>query len=99
MADLAALFSGIEALVKSDATAGDAFSRAIDLCAAQTPHDDWERFRELDVEADLAELSLWLESLLEAQPPPPEASGLWFGLFNPVRGGVATADLHLAGAP
>lgn len=88
-----------EATVKSTTDVRDGLTRIIDLCAASQPHNEWDRFRELPIESDLAHLQRWMSGVLSSDPPSASITGLWFGLFNPVRHELPTADLYVAGAP
>ncbi|MDP8908182.1 MAG: hypothetical protein M3N47_03500 [Chloroflexota bacterium] len=88
-----------EAAVKSTTDVRDGLARIIGLCATSQPHSDWDRFRELDIESDLAHLERWMQGVLTSDPPGASITGLWFGLFNPIRDGVPTADLYVAGSP
>lgn len=92
-----ALFKQIEALVRSEHTVQDGMFRIIDLCSRARPNPDWERFKALDFEADVGRLRDWLEAALSDEPPPDDVDGLWFGLFNPIRGEEATADMYASG--
>lgn len=40
-----------------------------------------------------------MQGVLSSDPPGASITGLWFGLFNPIRQGVPTADLYVAGSP
>ena len=91
--------SELERVTKSTMSVAEGMSRIIDGCSERQPHPDWERFRELDTEADLQHLKRWLEFVLVSEPPKPDVLGLWFGLVNPIRGGLPTADIYVCGSP
>lgn len=91
------LFAELERVVKSDLSVAEGFQHIIQFCEAARPHPDWSKLRALSVEDDLRNLHEWLEPL--ARTIPASATGLWFGLFNPVVQDRDTADLHLIGAP
>jgi hypothetical protein len=92
------LYHEIDRLVKSDRTVPQAMSEIIDECARHCPHPDWALFRRLDIDVDLEHLRGWLVDAFET-PPPERISGLWFGLFNPIRDGEAVADMYVCGSP
>lgn len=87
-----------ERVIKSDLSVREGMSEVIDAYAQSHPHRDWDRFRTLDFEDDLQHLKGWFESLLTSDPPGAGITGLWFGLINPYRGGVPTADLYIRGS-
>lgn len=88
-----------ERVTKSTMSVGDGMSEIIDFYSERQPHADWDRFRGLDVEGDLQHLKLWLESILVSEPPGPDVAGFWFGLANPIREGLPTADVYVCGSP
>ncbi len=88
-----------EQVTKSTMSVAEGMSRIIDVFSERHPHPDWERFRALDVEGDLQHLKGWLESVLASEPPGPEVPGFWFGLVNPIRAGLPTADIYVCGSP
>lgn len=90
-------FDHIMSVVRSACPMTDGFSAIVDLCAGAWPHEDWPRFRALELEPDVARLKRWLESLLVADPPGPHAHVLWFGLCNPIREGEPTSDVAVRG--
>jgi hypothetical protein len=77
----------------------DGMKQVIALCERAQPHPDWGKLRKLDVDADLCHLEQWLQGVLERESPAPSITGLWFGVFNPIKEGQATADLYVAGNP
>jgi hypothetical protein len=91
------VFDDIVATVRSSRSVPDGFAGIVDLCAEQFPHEDWSRFRTLELESDVARLKQWLASVLVADPPGPDARVLWFGLSNPIRDDKPTADLAVCG--
>ena len=92
------IYDEIEAVVKSDCAVQDGMSSVIASCARHRPHPDWARFGSLDIDADLERMEKWLRSAFLFAPTD-RISGLWFGLFNPIYDGAATADVHLNGSP
>lgn len=73
-------------------------STAIDLCRSVWNGGVWDQIAALDWEADRRHCRLWLRRLLESEPPGPSITGFWFGIFNPVRDGVAASDLYITGS-
>src|SRR5262249_369250 len=72
----------------------------IPACERNHPHPDRQRFRGVPYERELSRLGdHWLSKVLERVPPVRTGiTGLWFGLFNPIRGEVVT-DFYVAGSP
>ena len=91
------VFDDIVATVRSSCSVPDGFSGIVDLCAEQFPHEDWARFRTLELGPDVARMKRWLASVLVADPLGPDARFLWFGLSNPIRDDKPTADLAVCG--
>jgi hypothetical protein len=72
-------------------------SELIDRCELARPHSDWAKLRTLPYD-ELAPLADWLPRPFLADPSPIPLAGLWFGLFNPVRKDLPTADLYVCGS-
>src|SRR5664279_2728195 len=89
------LFSVIVDAVQADGEVDERMAMVVAECESQHPHRDWERFKTLNFGADAGALSSWLQSAL-AGPDLAEHNfaGLWFGLTNPVRDSVTTADIY-----
>lgn len=94
-----ARLAAIEQVVKSDCAVSEGMARIVEFSSRGRPHPDWQRVLALDIEGDLERLKGWLESMFVAEPPPASVTGLWFGLFSPIREGRASTDLHLSGSP
>lgn len=86
-------------LVKAGASVADGMDALVTWCEGQRRHASWKTIRRIDWAADTARLGAWLAAVLRAEPPASAIDGLYFGLFNPTRAGVATADLYVAGNP
>jgi hypothetical protein len=69
----------------------------ITICERSLPHPDWAPLRELPYNR-MAPLRNWICGTFQEEPPAVPLAGLWFGLFNPIRGGKATADIRLGGS-
>lgn len=82
--DFSSIYHQIEAATKDDVPLATAMRQVIDDCARQRPHADWAQLTAMDFDADFGRLRVWLRRLLEESPLPVAATGLWFGLFNPV---------------
>ncbi len=91
------LFEHIEAAVRATCSAAEGMLSVIDFCSEARPHDDWRHFRAFDFDGDVAHVADWLQTLRDHAPPPEAIDGLWFGLFNPIRDGEATADMYVGG--
>lgn len=89
----------IDSVVSNGSIAGR-MSVVIDECAAQHPHADWDRMRQIDYEADASRVACWLRTAFPEGQPSAEYRGLWFGLFNPVRSnGRPSADAYSCASP
>lgn len=75
----------------------ESMNSIIDACSRAHPHPDWEEFRQLPYE-DLTPLNKWIEMPFRFDPPLEPVRGLWFGLFNPIRGTTPTADVYVSGS-
>jgi hypothetical protein len=96
--DFSRIYKGIEAATKGGVPLGRGMRQLIDVCARERPHHDWKRLAELDFEKDFSHLRDWFAQLLDESPPPTAATGLWFGLFNPLDDcGEMVADLYVTG--
>lgn len=89
----------ITPLVDRGASVREGMDRVLEFCARARPKGDWTPFRSVDVEAGALELEAWIARVLATTPPPTGASGLYFGLFNPVDHDKPSADLYVCGAP
>lgn len=72
-----------------------------DYCEKVAPEQEmlWKQLRKLDFETDAANLTTWLQEVLNQEPPPESINGLWFGLFNPVfDDGNASCQMYIGGA-
>ena len=94
--DHSAVFAAIEEHLHSGAQVADRMAAVIAVCERSVPHPDWAALRELPYN-ELGPLYEWLDFVFEDWPPVVLA-GLWFGLYNPRRGGETTADLRLGGS-
>lgn len=74
----------IDELLESRAPVGAGMTSLLDLCTGAEPDSVWEDLRDLDFEADFADLSSWLEQVFTDEPPGDRINALWFGLFNPI---------------
>lgn len=90
----------IHQLLEKQVPIATAMSRLIDAHEKALPHNDWQRFREIDFAGDTERLSLhWLNPLLEQDPPVKvPVQSLFFGLYNPVIERKTVADFYVAGA-
>lgn len=93
----AALFERLQAVVRSSATVPEGMAQIIEFCSQARPHADWRLFGELDFAGDVERLTEWFEALVSEEPPSKYLDGLWFGLFNPIYGDIASADIYVAG--
>jgi hypothetical protein len=97
--DLGESFNFIQEMVRNETPVSQGMRELIAWCSARRPHRDWDRLGRIRWGRDVQHLARWLESLLRDQPPAAKITGLWFGLFNPIVKGSASADLRVAGNP
>jgi len=95
--DLVKAFGWIISELAADRPAEDSMVHLIDQCAAARPHSDWQRLRNLPY-SDRSSLSEWIEQPFRLHPPEKPLRGLWFGIFNPIYDGHATADFYISGS-
>jgi hypothetical protein len=88
----------IERLVSSGMTVSAGMERLFTYCEERSPGGSWESARNLPFDADVSNLTTWLENVLSNEPPALEIEAYWFGLFNPVRYDLESCDLYLAGS-
>jgi hypothetical protein len=64
------------------------------------PHADWAKFRALRYDSELPYLrDEWLSRAFQKEPPVNlPVTGLWFGLFNPIRDKEAVTDFYVSGS-
>ena len=93
--DYSVLFANIIAAVAGDGSFTERMHALIAHCEGQVPHQDWERMRQADYEADSGAFERWLATSLAEGGPGASFKGLWFGLKNPVVGGQPTADIYV----
>ncbi len=75
----------------------DSMSDLIDLCQTFIPHPDWFRFKSLDYD-ESTHMRDWITRPFREDPPSHPIRGLWFGLCNPCRNRVSTADIYVCGS-
>jgi hypothetical protein len=93
------LFRVIIDSAQADGSIGNRMASVLSECEAQLAHPDWTQFKALDYSADAETMSRWLDLALSGESFEDDFQGLWFGLTNPVRNGVATADLYAGATP
>lgn len=71
---------------------------AIDLCRNISDGRAWEQIAAIDWDADREHCRKWIRAVLEAETPGPSITGLWFGIFNPVRDGQVSSDFYVTGS-
>jgi HEAT repeat protein len=87
----------LERAVRSDRPVDKAMRRMVGYCARVAPDPEWNRFRKLAIDEDLARLERWLRAALTDGPPPDTVTGLWFGIVSMDRGDGPSLDLHVSG--
>jgi hypothetical protein len=91
-------FAVLEEQLDAGADVAPAMKALLDAASAERPHDDWQRLRDLPYPAGASFIREWLDRTMVEDPLPPEADGLWFGLFTPVYDdGEARADAYVRG--
>jgi hypothetical protein len=71
---------------------------AIERLEAWRPSPAWSKLRSVAWADDLAASALWFAELLENDAPSGDISGLWFGLFRPVRDDRDVSDFYVSGS-
>ena len=72
-------------------------NKVIDACEDLIP-GPWEAFRSLPYEESLHDEARHVERVTSTEPPKEPLKALWFGMFNPIRDGLTTADIYFGGA-
>ena len=94
--DYKKLFDVIVREVSADGSFGIRMMAIVDECESQLAHKDWGVIRKIDFDSDANRLEHWLKGALAEAPTPSTLRGLWFGLYNPVVGEEATADIYVS---
>jgi hypothetical protein len=68
-------------------------------CAAQLPHPDWDRFREIPYDGETSTLSPWLHRAFGQGWHHSRSKGLWVGLIQVDYDGEMAADMYAAASP
>lgn len=93
--DYSVLFAKIVASVAEGGSFTERMHRLISHCEEQVPHEDWERMRQIDYEADRQVLDHWLAASFAEADGSALFRGLWFGINNPVIRDQPTADIYV----
>ena len=95
--DFVAVGELINREIRGEASIDESMQRMIELCEDARSHHDWRQLRELPYN-NLSPLRQWIVRPFQDEPPAKDIKGLWFGLFNPVVGGEAIADMYVCGS-
>lgn len=93
------LFKNIISAVAGAGSFTERMNALIAHCKSQIPHPNWDRFREIDFDADSGALKHWVRTACSEADPSSSFKGLWFGLNNPVIDDEPTADIYVAASP
>ncbi len=85
-------------LARRGSNASVLITTAIDLCRSISNAPVWEQVAAIDWDADREHCRKWILALLGAETPGPSITGLWFGIFNPVRDGHVGSDFYITGS-
>jgi len=85
-------------LTRRGSNASFLMTTAIDLCRSISSAPVWEQIAAIDWDADREHCRKWILALLDAETPGPSITGLWFGIFNPVRDGDVGSDFYITGS-
>ena len=88
----------IAELVRDEAPVKSAMNELVTRCAAEHPHADWPKFKKLDIEPELPLLERWLRNVLTNEPPAPNITAFWFGLYNPATRNTVRTEMYVAGS-
>ena len=105
MFDVDKMFEDVAKMIETTANqrlpVNEAMQAWFQYCRDVAPdhHALWDQLAALDLDTDFRGLTQWVSDLLQAEPPPPDINGLWFGLHNPcLDDGEPTCQLYLAGS-
>lgn len=77
-----------------------AVTAVIRRCADAVPDPAWATIERIDLGASWQREQQWFVDLLRSDPPGPEVTGLWFGVFNAeYDDGIVVSDFYVAGSP
>jgi hypothetical protein len=94
----------IHELLPGTASVGASMRALIDALAKEHPEGDWSPYYDLPYDREVPVLQRdWFPSVIANDPPAAvPVAGLWFGLFEPIRGRgrnrETVADFYVAGA-
>jgi hypothetical protein len=97
--DYERLFEAIVKTVSGSLAPAERMHSLIAECERQRPHADWQRLRALKFDLQLQHLTAWITRATSEATEGQKYRGIWFGLTNPVRSGVTTADVYIAAGP
>ncbi|MGF7076885.1 hypothetical protein [Mucilaginibacter sp. R-33] len=60
----------------------DSWDKIIDCCSKLITADYWDKLKQLDIEADQADLALWMERLAIQSPIPENVLAIWIGIIR-----------------
>lgn len=91
-------FAVLQDRLDAGADVEPAMNVLLDAASEERPHEHWLRLRELAYPSGASFIREWLDRVIAEDPPPPQADGLWFGLFMPVYDdGEARSDVYVHG--
>jgi hypothetical protein len=85
-------------LARRGSDASVLMTTAIGLCRNISAAAVWEQIAAIDWDADREHCRRWILALLDVETPGPSITGLWFGIFNPVRDGHIGSDFYVMGS-
>ena len=96
--DRAGAMRTVVELARRGSAASVLMTTAIDLCRSISDGAVWEQIAAIDWNSDREHCRRWILALLDAETPGPSITGLWFGIFNPMRDGNVGSDFYLTGS-
>jgi len=91
-------FAVLEDQLAAGADVEPAMKALLDAASEERPHEDWQRLRGLAYPGGASFIAEWLDRIMAEDRLPPQADGLWFGLFTPAYDdGEARADVYVRG--
>lgn len=97
--DFKKLFLIISKAIAERGPIGARMRSVIDECAAQRPHEDWERFRGINYDADILKAGQWIAGAVDHDNPAQSRRGLWFGIFTTMNDGIESVETYAAVVP
>ncbi len=87
----------METIVGSECSLEDGIGQIVEFCSKELPSEEWALLSALDAALEEDRIMEWLRGVFDEEAPGASVDGLWFGLFNPIYDGKASADIYVSG--